>query len=139
MIQALVGAAMMCAIYYVLVYLQIVRGVASSSAGLYLIFMAVGMSTAGLLSGRLTMRGWSARTFTLSGTATTALAFAALARLSGTAHAEGVRAFVSATDVVFWSGAALMALAAILAVRLPRPERPENTEQPSRQPEPVPA
>lgn len=224
-IQAILGAAMTCAIYYVLIYLQIARGVASSSAGLYLLPMAIGTGTAGLLSGRLGARGWSARTFTLSGTATTALAFAllaattgpatslwlvraalllmglglgqlmgqlillvqfaaprhqlgvattgirffqtlggalgasvfgtvlarlyaadgpggdvsALARLTGTAHAEAVHAFVSATDVVFWSGAALMTLAAVLAVRLPRPGRPEDTERPTRQPEPVPA
>ncbi|MFD4550619.1 MFS transporter [Streptomyces sp. NPDC058466] len=224
-IQAILGAAMMCAIYYVLIYLQIARGLTSSSAGLYLLPMAVGMATAGLLTGRLTARGWSARTFTLSGTATTALAFAflaattgpatslwlvrsalllmglglgqlmgqlillvqfaaprhqlgvattgirffqtlggalgasvfgsvlarlyaadgpggdvdALARLTGTAHAEGVRAFVSATDVVFWSGAALMTLAAVLALCLPRPGRPEDTDQPAHRPEPVPA
>ncbi|MEU1119098.1 MULTISPECIES: MFS transporter [unclassified Streptomyces] len=78
-IQGLTGAAMMCVIYYVLVYLQIARGVSSSSAGLYLLPMAAGMTAVGLLSGRLAARGWSARTFTVSGTATAAVAFGLLA------------------------------------------------------------
>ena len=222
-IQAIMGAAMLGAIYYVLIYLQVVRGITSSSAGLYLLPMAVGLSATGLLSGPLTARGWTARTFTVSGTATTALAFvlfatttgpdtslwliraelllvgagfgqllgqlillvqnaaprhqlgvattsiryfqslgnalgaalfgtvlarlyathgpggdvSTLARLTGTAHANGVHAFIDATSVVFWCGAGLMALAAVLALRLPRPGRPEDTEQPARQPEPV--
>ena len=62
-----------------LVYLQIARGVSSSSAGLYLLPMAAGMTAVGLLSGPLAARGWSARTFTVSGTATAALAFGLLA------------------------------------------------------------
>jgi predicted MFS family arabinose efflux permease len=78
-IQGLLGAAMMCAIYYVLVYLQVARGLGSSSAGLYLLPMAAGMTAVGLVSGRLTGLGWSARTFTISGTATSALAFVCLA------------------------------------------------------------
>lgn len=82
-VQAILGGAMMCAIYYVLVYLQIARGIASSSAGLYLVPMAVGLAAAGLLTGPLTARGWSARTFTVSGTATAALAFALLATTTG--------------------------------------------------------
>jgi len=78
-IQAIMGAAMMGAIYYVLIYLQVVRGVASSSAGLYLLPMAAGLSATGLLSAPLAARGWTTRTFTISGTATTALAFVLLA------------------------------------------------------------
>ncbi|MDX6361934.1 MAG: hypothetical protein QOC85_937 [Streptomyces sp.] len=205
-IQGLMGAAMMCAIYYVLVYLQVARGVPSSSAGLYLLPMAAGMTAVGLLSGRLTERGWSARTFTISGTATTLLAFvllattgpdtslwliraelllvgaglgqlmgqlillvqdaaprhqlgvattsirffqtlgsalgtaafgtvlarlyaadgpggdiSALTRLTGPARADGVQAFVSAMDVVFWAAAGLMAVGTLLALRLPKP------------------
>ncbi|WP_435879793.1 MFS transporter [Streptomyces prunicolor] len=201
-VQAILGGAMMCAIYYVLIYLQVARGIASSSAGLFLVPLAV----AGLLTGPLGVRGWSARTFTLSGTATTALAFAllatttgpdtslwliraelflagagfgqlvgqlvmlvqdsaprhqlgvtttsirffqtlgnalgtavlgtvlarfyaghgpggditGLARLTGTARVAGVQAFVDATQVVFWGGAGLMAVAAVLAWRLPK-------------------
>ncbi|MFG2434821.1 MFS transporter [Streptomyces sp. NPDC048508] len=204
-IQGLVGASMMCAIYYVLIYLQVARGIGSSSAGLYLLPMAAGMTAVGILSGRLTDRGWSARTFTISGTVTTALAFVALsttgpdtslwliraelllfgagfgqlvgqlillvqdaaprhqlgiattgvrffqtlgsalgtavfgtvlarlyaadgpgggigslARLTGRAHTDGVEAFVSAMDVVFWGAAAVMAVGVVLALRLPR-------------------
>lgn len=52
-IQGLVGAAMMGSIVYVMIYLQVVRGVAASSAGLFLIPMAVGMAVVGLVSGRL--------------------------------------------------------------------------------------
>ncbi|MET8687768.1 MFS transporter [Streptomyces sp. NPDC004732] len=78
-IQGLTGAAMMCVIYYVLVYLQVARGLSSSSAGLYLLPMAAGMTAVGLLSGRLAARGWSARTFTIGGTVTTAAAFGLLA------------------------------------------------------------
>ncbi|MFD8571165.1 MFS transporter [Streptomyces sp. NPDC059639] len=75
-VQGITGAAMMCAIYYVLVYLQVVRGLSSSAAGLYLLPMAVGMTGVGLLAGRL---GWSARTFTLTGTLTMAAVFVLLA------------------------------------------------------------
>lgn len=214
------GGAMMGAIYYVLIYLQVVRGITSSSAGLYLLPMAVGMSATGLLSGPLTARGWTARTFTVSGTATTALAFvllatttgpdtslwliraelllvgagfgqllgqlillvqdaaprhqlgvattsiryfqslgnalgaalfgtvlarlyatrgpggdiSTLARLTGTAHADGVHVFIDATSVVFWCGAGLMALAAALALRLPRSAPPQATPEPAKEP-----
>lgn len=62
---AILGGAMMCAIYYVLVPL------------------AVGLGVAGVLTGPLGERGWSARTFTLSGKATPALAFALLATTIG--------------------------------------------------------
>jgi MFS family permease len=224
-VQAILGGAMMCAIYYVLVYLQVARGIASSSAGLYLVPLAVGLAASGLLTGPLTARGWSARTFTVSGTATTALAFAllatttgpdtslwlirgelllagagfgqlvgqlillvqdsaprhqlgvattairffqtlgnalgtavfgsvltrlyaahgpggditALARLTGAARADGIHAFVDATQLVFWGGAGLMVLAALLALRLPKPGDTKGTATPPRETEPVPA
>ncbi|MEU4085987.1 MFS transporter [Streptomyces aureus] len=224
-VQAILGGAMMCAIYYVLVYLQVARGIASSSAGLYLVPMALGLAASGMLTGPLAARGWSARTFTVCGTATTALAFvllatttgphtslwlvrgelllagagfgqlvgqllllvqssapphqlgvattavrffqtlgnalgtavfgsvlarlyadrgpggdiSALARLTGPAHAEGVHAFVDATQAVFWGGAALMALAALLALRLPRSGGAADSATPPRESEPVPA
>ncbi|MFI6881100.1 MFS transporter [Streptomyces sp. NPDC050400] len=75
-VQGITGAAMMCAIYYVLVYLQVVRGLSSSAAGLFLLPMAVGMTGVGILAGRL---GWSARTFTLTGTLTMTAVFVLLA------------------------------------------------------------
>ncbi|MER6030492.1 MFS transporter [Streptomyces sp. NPDC001851] len=202
-IQGLMGAAMTGAIYCVLVYLQLVRGTTSSSAGLYLIPMAAGIMAVGLATGRLTARGWSERTFVVSGSlvgtaaylllattgthtsvwqlraamlliglgfgqllgqliqlvqqeaprhqlgvATTAIRFfqtlggalgatlfgtllsrlydgpgdvGSLAALHGADRATGVTAYVSALDVVFLCGAALMALCLLLALRLPKP------------------
>ncbi|MFD5796267.1 MFS transporter [Streptomyces diastatochromogenes] len=78
-IQGLMGVAMTGAMYYVLVYLQIARGVASSSAGLFLIPMAAGIMAVGIVAGRLTERGWSERTFVISGSVVTVAAFLLLA------------------------------------------------------------
>ncbi|POX50006.1 MFS transporter [Streptomyces sp. Ru71] len=78
-IQGLMGAAMAGAMYYVMVYLQVVRGIASSSAGLYLLPMATGMTVVGIVSGRLSDRGWSERTFVIGGSATATAAFLLLA------------------------------------------------------------
>jgi EmrB/QacA subfamily drug resistance transporter len=219
-VQAIMGAAMTGAIYYVLVYLQLVRGLSSSSAGLYLIPMAVGLSATGLLSGPLGARGWTARTFTISGTVTAALAFvllaattgpdtslwlirgellligagfgqllgqlillvqdsaprpqlgvattsvryfqalgnalgtalfgtvltrlyasdgpggdvSALARLTGDAHTAGVHAYTDATSVVFWIGAAVMAVATLMALRLPKSRPGAAASEPAKQP-----
>ncbi|MFF7330678.1 MFS transporter [Streptomyces sp. NPDC008150] len=226
-IQGLMGAAMTGAIYYVLLYLQVVRAVPSSSAGLYLIPMAAGMTAVGLLSGRLAQHGWSERTFAICGAvvstaaflllattgtatslwtvrgallllgigfgqliglliqlvqntappaqlgvATTSIRFfqtlgqamgaallgtlltrlyaahgpggdtTALTTLTGTAHAAGLRAYVSATDKVFLCGAALMGLALVCALLLPRrtpADRPAEGPAPEGDREPVPA
>ncbi|MFJ3590976.1 MFS transporter [Streptomyces sp. NPDC090231] len=81
-IQGLVGAAMMGSIVYVMIYLQVVRGVAASSAGLFLIPMAVGMAVVGLVSGRLVAAGWSQKTFVVSGTAMASAALGLLATLT---------------------------------------------------------
>ncbi|MFF3958667.1 MFS transporter [Streptomyces sp. NPDC001890] len=81
-IQGLVGAAMMGSMVYVMIYLQAVRGIAASSAGLCLIPMAIGMTAVGLLSDRLAGAGWSQKTFVLSGTACASAALALLATLS---------------------------------------------------------
>ncbi|ANP56045.1 EmrB/QacA subfamily drug resistance transporter [Streptomyces griseochromogenes] len=78
-IQGLMGAAMVGAMYYVLVYLQLARHVNSSAAGLYLIPMAAGIMAVGVATGRLGERGWSERTFVLSGSAVTTAAFLLLA------------------------------------------------------------
>jgi EmrB/QacA subfamily drug resistance transporter len=78
-VQGLMGAAMMAAIYYALLYVQIVRGVPSSGAGLYLLPLAVGMSAVGIATGRLAERGWSERTFVISGAAVSCVAFLLLA------------------------------------------------------------
>ncbi|WP_285564350.1 MFS transporter [Streptomyces sp. RTGN2] len=81
-IQGLVGAAMMGSIVYVMIYLQVVRGVAATSAGLYLVPMAVGMTVVGLVSGRLVSAGWSQKTFVVSGTVFASAALALLATLT---------------------------------------------------------
>lgn len=81
-IQGLVGAAMMGSIVYAMIYLQVVRGVAASSAGLFLIPMAVGMAVVGLVSGRLVAAGWSQKTFVVSGTAMASAALGLLATLT---------------------------------------------------------
>lgn len=78
-IQALVGAAMMGTLVYVMIYLQVVRGIQATSAGLYLIPMAIGMTVVGLASERLAARGWSQKTFVLTGTAAAAAALGLLA------------------------------------------------------------
>ncbi|MFE9538478.1 MFS transporter [Streptomyces sp. NPDC006691] len=78
-IQGLLGAAMMGALVYVMVYLQAVRGIGPAAAGLYLIPMAIGMTVVGLGAGRLTERGWRMKTFVLTGTIASALGLALLA------------------------------------------------------------
>lgn len=78
-IQALVGAAMMGTLVYVMIYLQVVRGIEATSAGLYLIPMAIGMTAVGLASERLAGRGWSQKTFVLTGTVAAAAALGLLA------------------------------------------------------------
>ncbi|MDX3117925.1 MFS transporter [Streptomyces scabiei] len=80
-IQGLMGAAMVGSMYYVMVYLQVARGIASSSAGLYLLPMAVGMTAVGIVSAKLAARGWAERTFAITGSAVAAVAFLFLATL----------------------------------------------------------
>ncbi|MET7830023.1 hypothetical protein ABZT23_35840 [Streptomyces sp. NPDC005386] len=59
--------------------------------------------------------------------------FGALARLTGRARTDGVEAFVSAMDVVFWGAAAVMAVGVVLALRLPRSgTRPGSPSIPGR-------
>ncbi|MFJ2496565.1 MFS transporter [Streptomyces sp. NPDC087539] len=216
-IQGLVGAAMMGSVVYVMIYLQAVRGIAASSAGLYLIPMAIGMAAVGLLSERLATAGWSQKTFVVSGTVSASAALALLAtlstdtslwtvrlalllmgigfgqlvgqlvrlvqdtapadqlgvattgvrffqtlgsalgaaffgtvlsrvyaahgpggttstigRLTGHARRQALDAFVTSTNVVFWTATGVMFLATVLATRLPTRREPEPLN-----PEPV--
>ncbi|MFJ1636103.1 MFS transporter [Streptomyces sp. NPDC088256] len=216
-IQGLVGAAMMGSVVYVMIYLQAVRGIAASSAGLYLIPMAIGMAAVGLLSERLATAGWSQKTFVVSGTVSASAALALLAtlstdtslwtvrlalllmgigfgqlvgqlvrlvqdtapadqlgvattgvrffqtlgsalgaaffgtvlsrvyaahgpggttstigRLTGHARRQALDAFVTSTNVVFWTATGVMLLATVLATRLPTRREPEPLN-----PEPV--
>ncbi|MEV5569337.1 MFS transporter [Spirillospora sp. NPDC052269] len=82
-LQTLLGIALTGSIVYILMYLQIARGVAATQASLFLIPMAIGMAVISLVSGRLTHRGWTTRSFVVSGTATVTLALALLG-MSGT-------------------------------------------------------
>ncbi|WP_406204105.1 MFS transporter [Kitasatospora sp. NBC_01560] len=68
-VQGLVGMGLMGAIMYVMLYLQIARGVAATSASLYLLPMALGMTVIGLVVNRLTGRGVQVRTILASGAA----------------------------------------------------------------------
>ncbi|MFE6053161.1 MFS transporter [Kitasatospora sp. NPDC056446] len=77
-IQGLVGMAMTGSIVYVMLYLQIARGIAPTTAGLYLVPMAAGMTAAGLLVGRLAERGHPVRTFLVAGAGCAALALVLL-------------------------------------------------------------
>ncbi|MFK8908312.1 MFS transporter [Streptomyces sp. YS-3] len=78
-IQGLVGAAMMGTLVYVMIYLQVVRGIEATSAGLYLIPMAIGMTAVGIASERLAARGWSQKTFVLAGSTAATAALVLLA------------------------------------------------------------
>ncbi|MFJ4785785.1 MFS transporter [Streptomyces sp. NPDC088794] len=80
-IQGLMGAAIVGAMYYVMVYLQVARGLTSSSAGLYLLPMALGMTAVGVLSAKLAERGWQERTFATAGSAIGTVAFLSLSTL----------------------------------------------------------
>ncbi|WP_417846381.1 MFS transporter [Streptomyces polyrhachis] len=77
-IQALIGMALVGAMVYVLIYLQVARELPATSAALYLLPMAGGMAGVGLLTARL---GWTARSQSISGTACATLALGLLATL----------------------------------------------------------
>ncbi|MEV0650503.1 MFS transporter [Phytomonospora sp. NPDC050363] len=78
-LQGLVGVAMVGAIMYVMTYLQVARGIGSTSAGAFLIPFAFGLAVVGLITGRL---AWPVRTFMITGTGTAAVAMALLALTS---------------------------------------------------------
>ncbi|MFB6506670.1 MULTISPECIES: MFS transporter [unclassified Streptomyces] len=100
-VQGLVGAAMMGSLIYVMIYLQVVRDVDASSAGLFLIPMAIGMTVVGLFSGRLASAGWSQRTFVISGSACACAALALLATLTADTGLWAVRAMMLLMGVGF--------------------------------------
>ncbi|MET8701558.1 MFS transporter [Kitasatospora sp. NPDC004723] len=81
-VQGLVGMGLTGAIMYVMLYLQVARGVAATSASLFLLPMAVGMTAIGLVVGRLTARGRPVRTVLAAGSGCTAAALLLLG-LSG--------------------------------------------------------
>lgn len=79
-VQALSGVAMMGSIVYVMLYLQVARGVDPTDASLFMLPLALGLTAVGLLTARL---GWLPRTTVLSGSVCAGLAMGLLA-LSGT-------------------------------------------------------
>ncbi|MFF3598330.1 MFS transporter [Kitasatospora indigofera] len=81
-VQGLVGMGLTGSVVYVMLYLQVARGVAATSASLFLIPMAAGMTSAGLLVNRLSRRGRAPRTFLVAGAGCSALALLLLG-LSG--------------------------------------------------------
>lgn len=78
-VQALMGMALTGSMVYVLIYLQVVRGLGATSAGLFLLPMAAGMTGIGLLAGRLVSAGWSQRAFVICGSGSAAVAMLLLA------------------------------------------------------------
>ncbi|WP_439676188.1 MFS transporter [Embleya sp. MST-111070] len=78
LLQGLTGAGMLGTMVYLMMYLQLARGVDATHAGSYLAFMAIGMMVAGIVGTRLP---WRTRTGLMVGTALTAVAFAGLALL----------------------------------------------------------
>jgi EmrB/QacA subfamily drug resistance transporter len=68
-IQALLGVVLTGSIVYVMVYLQAVRGVDATEAGLNLIPMALAMSASGTIAGRLMAKGYPVKWFVIAGAA----------------------------------------------------------------------
>ncbi|MFD0279328.1 MFS transporter [Kitasatospora sp. NPDC127111] len=81
-VQGLVGMGLMGAIMYVMLYLQVARGVAATSASLYLLPMAIGMTAIGMVVNRITARGVQTRTILAAGGACATVALLLLG-LSG--------------------------------------------------------
>ncbi|MEV5508991.1 MFS transporter [Streptomyces orinoci] len=73
-LQAMLGVALMGTVVYIMIYLQIARGISASDASLFMIPMAVGLVGTGLSSGLLQKRGWNHRSFLRTGTTVNALA-----------------------------------------------------------------
>ncbi|MEW2032457.1 MFS transporter [Streptomyces roseifaciens] len=80
-LQALTGMALMGSLVYVIVYLQLVRGIAATDASLFLLPMAAGISATGIVTAKLAARGWPQKTFVVTGTAVSAAAMGLLATL----------------------------------------------------------
>lgn len=74
-VQLLIGAAMIGTMVHLMLYLQVARGVNASGSGLYLAFMAAGLTLSGVAGGRIRT---STRTALLLGTACAAAAIAGI-------------------------------------------------------------
>ncbi|MBH1934569.1 MFS transporter [Streptomyces sp. AV19] len=78
-VQALVGLALIGAVVHVMLYLQVARGIAPTSASLFMLPMALGMAGSGLVTARL---GRSPKASVISGTLCSAVAMGLLALTS---------------------------------------------------------
>ncbi|MBO3747338.1 MFS transporter [Streptosporangiaceae bacterium NEAU-GS5] len=76
LIQTLQGIALVGVVIYMLMYLQVARNVSATSTGLFLVFLAAGITATGLAGPRL---GLSLRTAMVAGTATATVALASFA------------------------------------------------------------
>jgi EmrB/QacA subfamily drug resistance transporter len=65
--QALIGAVLIGAITFAMIFLQSARGISAVSASLFLTPMAVAMTAGGIGTTRLAARGWPARRILLTG------------------------------------------------------------------------
>lgn len=74
-IQLLIGAAMIGAMVHLMLYLQVARGVSASDSGLYLAFMALGLTASGMAAARLRL---TVRTALFLGTGSAAAALGAI-------------------------------------------------------------
>jgi EmrB/QacA subfamily drug resistance transporter len=74
-IQLLIGAAMIGAMVHLMLYLQVARNVGASDSGLYLAFMALGLTVSGMADSRLRL---ATRSALLVGTACAAAAIGAI-------------------------------------------------------------
>lgn len=100
-VQGLVGMALMGSIVYIMIYLQVVRGLPATSAGLFLLPMAFGMTVVGIASGRLAAAGWSHKTFVISGTACAVVAMLLLATTGAGTSLWVIRAELLLLGVAF--------------------------------------
>ncbi len=78
-VQGLIGVALMGSLVYVMIYLQLVRGVEPASASLFMIPVALGIAVSGLVTSRLGAHGWSEKRSVVSGAACAAVATLLLA------------------------------------------------------------
>jgi EmrB/QacA subfamily drug resistance transporter len=118
-VQGLTGVAMLGSIIYLMVYLQVARGIAATSASAFLVPMALGLILSGLALGRLTGAGRSPKVFVVTGTATAAAAAAALTTLGPATNLW----FIRADLLVFGLGFGQLVGVLILLVQQVAPPR----------------
>ncbi|MEV6968415.1 MFS transporter [Hamadaea sp. NPDC051192] len=117
-IQGLMGLTMMGSMVYVMVYLQVVRGVPAAQAGLYLIPMAAGLTVVGMVAGKLSESGVSRKGLLVSGTAIGTLAIGSLTFVGADTNLWYVRGSLFVLGIGF--GQLLGLLIAVVQQAAPR-------------------